>query len=58
MILTNHRITIREVDDDVGIQFGSGQEIFADILDMKCTELWKNSIMDFAPAHTWPKTKP
>ena len=30
MILNNRRITIREVDDDVGISFGSCQVIFTD----------------------------
>ena len=36
MILDNHRITIREVADDVGLFFGSLQAIFTDILGMKC----------------------
>ncbi|XP_018339114.1 PREDICTED: uncharacterized protein LOC108746691 [Trachymyrmex septentrionalis] len=35
MILENHRITIREVADDVGISFGSCQAIFSDVLGMK-----------------------
>ncbi|XP_018353100.1 PREDICTED: putative uncharacterized protein FLJ37770 [Trachymyrmex septentrionalis] len=35
MILENRRITIREVADDVGISFGSCQEIFSDVLSMK-----------------------
>ena len=35
MILDNSRITIREVADDVGILFGSGQAIFTDVLGMK-----------------------
>ena len=35
MILDNRRITIREVGDNVGIPFGSCQEIFMDVLGMK-----------------------
>ena len=35
MILDNRRITIREVADDIGISFGSCQEIFTDVLGMK-----------------------
>ena len=35
MILDNHRITIREVADDVGISFGSCLAIFTDVLGMK-----------------------
>ena len=35
MILDNHRITIREVADDVGILFDSCQVIFTDVLGMK-----------------------
>ena len=35
MILDNHRITIREVADDVGILFGSCQAIFTDVLGMQ-----------------------
>ena len=35
MILDNRRIIIREVADDVGIQFGSCQVIFTDVLGMK-----------------------
>ena len=33
----NHRITIREVADDVGILFGRCQAFFADFLDMERT---------------------
>ena len=36
MIFDNHRITITEVDDDVGTSFGSCQAIFTDVLGMKC----------------------
>ena len=35
LILDNHRITIREVADEVGISFGLCQAIFTDVLDMK-----------------------
>ena len=35
MILNNHRITIREVADDVGISFGSWQAIFTDVEGIK-----------------------
>ena len=35
MILNNHRITIREIADDVQISFASCQAIFTDVLDMK-----------------------
>ena len=35
IILNNHRITIREVADDVGISFGSCQAIFKDVLDIE-----------------------
>ena len=35
MILDNRRITNREVADDVGISFGSCQEIFTDVLGLK-----------------------
>ena len=35
MILLNHRITIREVADDVGISFGACQAIFMDVLGIK-----------------------
>ena len=35
IILDNRRITIREVADDIGISFGSCQEIFTDVLGMK-----------------------
>ena len=35
MIVDNHRIIIREIADDVGISFGSCQEIFTDVLGMK-----------------------
>ena len=35
IILNNHRITIREVADDVGISFGSCQAIFTSVLGMK-----------------------
>ena len=35
IILDNHRITIREVADDVGISFGSCQAIFTDVLGIK-----------------------
>ena len=35
MILDNHRITIREVADDVGISFSSCQFIFTNVLGMK-----------------------
>ena len=35
MILDNHQITIGDVDDDVGIPFGSCQAIFKDVLGMK-----------------------
>ena len=35
MILNNHRITIREVADDVGLPLGSCQAIFTHVLDMK-----------------------
>ena len=34
MILDNHRITIREVAEDIGISFGSCQAIFTDVLGM------------------------
>ena len=33
--MDNRRITIREAADDVGILFGSCQEIFIDIISMK-----------------------
>ena len=35
IILNNRRITIRDVADNVGISFGSGQAILADVLGMK-----------------------
>ena len=35
MILDNSRITIREIGNDVGISFGSCQEIFTEVLGMK-----------------------
>ena len=35
MILDNHRITIREVADDVGISFDSCQAILTEVLGMK-----------------------
>ena len=35
IILDNHQITIEDVDDDVGITFGSYQAIFKDVLGMK-----------------------
>ena len=35
MILNNHRNTIREVADDLGILFSSCQTIFANVLGMK-----------------------
>ena len=35
LILDIHRITIKEVADDVGIQFGSCQVIFTNVLCMK-----------------------
>ena len=35
MILDNRRITIGEVADDVGISFGSDQEICTDVLGIK-----------------------
>ena len=35
MTLDNHRITIREVADDVGTSFGSCQAYFANVLGMK-----------------------
>ena len=35
MILDNHRITVREVCDDVGILFGSCKAIFTNVLDLK-----------------------
>ena len=35
MILDNRRITVTVVANDVGILFGSGQEIFTDVLGMK-----------------------
>ena len=36
MILYNHRITIREVADNIGISFGSCQAIFTDVFGTKC----------------------
>ena len=36
-ILDNHRITIIEIADDVGISFGSGQAIFTNVLGMNRT---------------------
>jgi len=36
MIMSDRRIIIREVADDVGISIGSYHEIFSDVLDMKC----------------------
>ena len=38
MILDNHRSTIQEIADDVGISFGSCQAIFTDVLGMKRAE--------------------
>ena len=35
MILSNRRITIREVVDDVGVSFGLCQAIFTHVLGMK-----------------------
>ena len=35
MILDNHRITIREAADDVGISLGLCQAIFTHVLGMK-----------------------
>ena len=35
MILDNHRITIREVADIIGISFGPCQAIFTNVLGMK-----------------------
>ena len=35
IILDSHRITFRGIVDDVGILFGSWQQIFTDVLDMK-----------------------
>ena len=37
MILDNHRITIRDVTDDVDISLRSCQPIFMDVLGMKRT---------------------
>ena len=34
MILSNHRIAIKEVADDIGISCGSCQEVFTDVLGM------------------------
>ena len=36
LILDYHRITIREVADDVGISFGFCQAIIMNVLGMKC----------------------
>ena len=35
MVMNNHRITIREAADDVGISIGSCHEIFSNVLGMK-----------------------
>ena len=35
MIFDNPRITTREIGDNVGISFGSCQEIFTDVLGIK-----------------------
>ena len=35
MVMNDRRITIREVDDDVGISIGSCHEIFSNVLGMK-----------------------
>ena len=35
MVMNDHRITIREVADDVGISIGSFHEIFSNVLGMK-----------------------
>lgn len=34
MIINNHRITIREFADDVGVSIGSCHKLFSDVLDM------------------------
>ena len=36
IIINDHRITIREAADDVGISAGSFNEIFLDVLSTKC----------------------
>ena len=36
MILDNRQITIRKVSDDIGILFDLCQDIYTDVLDMKC----------------------
>ena len=36
LILDNHRITISQFADDLGITFGSWQAIFTDVLGIKC----------------------
>ena len=35
MIFNNHRITIKDVSDNVGISYGSRQAIFSNVLCMK-----------------------
>ena len=39
MTLDNRRITNRELADDIGISFGSCQEMFTNALSMKCVEV-------------------
>jgi hypothetical protein len=36
LILQNRRLTIREIAEDVGISFGSGQAIQTEKLNMNC----------------------
>ena len=49
MILYNHRITVREVADDVGISLGSCQAIFTDVLDMKRAAAKVPKLLNFEP---------
>ena len=39
IFLATRRITIREIADDVGMSFGSGQAIFTDFLVIKHSEV-------------------
>ena len=42
MILDNHRITTREVADNIGISFGSWQAIFTDVLGVLQRRFFQN----------------
>jgi len=47
MIMSDRRIIIREVADDVGISIGSCHEIFSDVLGMTCDSKICSKIVEF-----------